>query len=101
MRTKLFPLNLGTVIALSGVFSAAYYLLLYDNPLRVSLSSIIERSQELSVNTHLLVLGLIPIYIAIIIFGAATLGIYLGAILQQVLVKPLKGKGISPIKAKM
>lgn len=92
MKHRFFSFNLGTLIAFSGVFYIAYYLLLNDNPLRVSLSAIIERSHELSMNKHLLVLGLIPIYISIIIFGAATLGIYLGAILQRVIIHPLQDK---------
>ena len=85
MKHKHITLNLGTLIALCVVFYMAYYLLLNDNPLRISLTAIMANSHQLSMPQHLLLLGLIPFYIAVVIFGAATIGIYFGGILQQFL----------------
>lgn len=93
--------NLGTLIAFCGVFFIAYYLLLNDSLLSVSLTSMIDGSNELSLTTHLLVLGLIPIYIAIVIFGSATIGVYLGDIIQRIVILPLKNKTLSALKSKL
>lgn len=65
----------------------AYYLLLYGKRLHTSISQIISMSHNLSLKPHLLVLGMLPIYISIMIFGAGILGIYLGQICQQFLVR--------------
>jgi hypothetical protein len=92
MKYKLFSLNLGKVIATVTFFYFAYCILLQDNWLSVSVSTLIDRSTDLSLGQHLFVLGLIPVYIAIVIFGAASLGIYVGDFLQRLVIDPLKHK---------
>lgn len=87
---RLYKLNLGTIIVLGAIAYGVYYLLLHDNCLNTSISSIITYSHGLAVRKHLLVLGLLPIYIAAMIFGAGILGIYLGTALQQLLVRTTK-----------
>ena len=99
-KHKSISFNLGTLIALSGAFYVAYYLLLDDSLLYISLTAIINSSHELSMHKHLLVLGLIPIYIAIVIFGAATIGVYLGGIIQRVIIDPITHLTLSALKAK-
>ena len=99
-KHKYLAFNLGTLIALCGVFCFAYYLLLNDSLVYISLTDIIDRSNELSLAKHLFVLGLVPIYIAIVIFGAATIGFYLGAIIQRVVIEPLTNLTLSALRAK-
>lgn len=76
-------------IALFTTCYVAYYLLLRDNYLQCSISSIIAYAHHLAVREHLIILGLLPIYIAFMIFGSATVGIYLGASVQALLTKAL------------
>lgn len=80
---KRFSFHIGSLITFTGVFYLAYYLLLEDNPLHLSIASIINYSHPLAIKKHLLVVGFLPIYISMIIFGAALLGIYLGSALQN------------------
>lgn len=100
MRNKVFTLNLGKLIAISTFFYIAYCLLLRDNNLHLSLTALIVRSHQLPMNQHLLILGLIPIYIGVVIFGAAMLGIYFGDILQYQVILPLKTKLLLAFKSK-
>ena len=79
---KKIKISLGAIIALCAMSLIAYYLLICDNALHSSVSSIISGSHQLSKKMHLAVLTFIPVYIAIIIFGTAILGIYLGSVLQ-------------------
>jgi hypothetical protein len=86
MMKKLASFNFARIIAaLVGVFCVAYYFLLQDSILHISIASIIERSARLDIEEHIIVLGLLPIYIATMIFGAAFIGSYLGHFLQQIL----------------
>lgn len=80
---KIISLNIITIIVLVLLFSAGCYLLLQENRLHASIASIIANSDHVNLKKHLLVLGLLPIYIAAIVFGTALLGIYLGSRVQQ------------------
>ena len=62
-----------------------YYLLLQDNLLHLSISSIINLDNHLAKHSHFLIVGLLPIYIACMIFGAASVAIYIGELLQRYL----------------
>lgn len=64
------------------VFYVGHYLLLHDNFLHLSISAIINYSQQLSEKTHFLILGLLPIYVAAVIFGATVLGYYVVSKIQ-------------------
>jgi len=86
---KIISLNI-VVIIVTVVFCAAYYLLLHDNFLHTSISSIIALSHHLELKEHLIVLGLLPVYIAAVIFGTALLGIYLGSTLQHYFMRCMK-----------
>lgn len=77
-------IRLSNIIALCAMSFIAYYILVCDNVFNSSVSAIVAWSHQLSMNKHLAVLALIPIYIAVVIFGAALLGIYLGSMLQGV-----------------
>ncbi|HLB41476.1 MAG TPA: hypothetical protein VJN02_01250 [Gammaproteobacteria bacterium] len=52
--------------------------LVHDNIFHCSISSIIHQAHHLTIVQHLLILGLLPIYIATIVYGACLLGAYLG-----------------------
>jgi hypothetical protein len=82
---KIISYNLAVLIVFSLVSMATYYVLLQENFLHMSISSIIKQSHHLRLNQHLLVLGILPIYIAMVIFGAAILGVYLNGLIQEYL----------------
>ena len=69
----------------------AYYLLLYENCLHSSIHEIVDFSQTLDITHHLFILGLLPIYIAAMIFGAVMFGIYLGRAIQRLFLVLTKG----------
>lgn len=86
---RLVKFNISTVIALIAAFSLVYYFLMLDNFLHISIASIIAKAHQLKETDHVLVLGLLPIYIALMVFGAGMVGIYLGSAIQQVLIRSL------------
>lgn len=90
---KKIKISLSTIIALCAMSFIAYYILVCDNVFNISVSAIIAWSHQLSMNKHLAVLAIIPIYIAIIIFGAALFGIYLGSMLQG-MIKAFKRRAL-------
>ncbi|MFZ2315424.1 MAG: hypothetical protein WAW86_07185 [Gammaproteobacteria bacterium] len=87
---KKISLHAITVAAMMALFFCACYLLL-NNQLSSSIYSIISSSHS-SLAAHLLVLGLLPIYIAAVIFGSAVLALYIGPNLQQFLFRTMKCK---------
>lgn len=77
MKNIKISFRLSTMLILGVMIYTAYYLLLKDNVLHSSISSIIAYSHHVALKKHLLILGLLPIYIAAMIFGAVILGLYL------------------------
>ncbi len=92
MKNIRISFSISTIIALITVIYVAYYLLLRENCLHSSISSIIGYSHHVAVKEHLLILGLLPIYIAAMIFGAATLGLYLGNRLESFILHRQRNK---------
>jgi len=80
-----FSINLRLFFAILIAGSVAYFVLLNDNALHTSISSIIFHTRHLAHRKHLLVLGLLPIYISLIIFGSASLALYANSRLEQLL----------------
>ena len=72
-----------SVVAFFSACALGYYFLLFENFMHTSISAIIERSEQLDPTPHICILGLLPIYIATIVFGAAMFGIYLGNLAQH------------------
>lgn len=95
MKPK-FSLSISNAIAIVTASLLAYYLLLCENFLHTSISEIIDYSDTLEVTQHMLILGLLPIYIAAMVFGAAMFGIYLGSILQHIIFKNIKNNNSAP-----
>ena len=89
---KLFPKLTGGMLV-SQIFTGclAYYLLVGDNYAHCSISSITHYAHTLAIRQHLLLMGLLPIYIAFVIFGAALLGAALGKWLDDML-SPMFGQ---------
>lgn len=87
---QILPLNIGTLISFLVMFAIAYYVLLQDNFLHISIASIISRAHYLEIKKHLIVLGLLPVYIATIIFGAGIASVYLGSTVQSLITKSCK-----------
>lgn len=85
---KLISLNFGTIITFGAVVYVAYHLLL--SSMHASITSIIGNSNHYKHSMHLLILGLLPVYIATIIFGSAIFAVYLGSSLQQFIQRTFK-----------
>lgn len=82
---RLAHLNIGIMITLIAVSYITYYFLLNDSFLHISIADIINDSHQLKSQKHLLVLGLLPIYIGSMVFGSAIFGIYLGSVMQRMI----------------
>ncbi len=80
-------LNLGGIIFLLATVYIIYYLLLKDTLLPFSVSSLLAWGDNCSKCWHVLAVGLIPIYLAMVIFGAGVLSVSIGSALQRWLTK--------------
>ncbi len=67
----------GMLIMLSAAVYFIYYLLLKENTFCIS--SVLTASE----NWHVLAVGFIPIYLGLMIFGAAVLSLYLSTAIQR------------------
>ena len=76
MKTITLSYFIHIFVVASVVTGTVYYLLVRDNFLHLSISSIIDYSGNLDIQAHLLILGLLPIYISMVIFGTTVLGYY-------------------------
>lgn len=65
------------------MFCIIYAVMIYC--INSSLTSIINEAHILHVKTHLLVVGLLPVYVGLLVFGTAIIGIYLGSNLRHFL----------------
>jgi len=61
-----------------------YYFLIQENILHSSISEILQWANHCTKHGHLFVIGLLPIYVGLIIFGAALLTLYLRAALWPI-----------------
>jgi hypothetical protein len=76
------PLNLGGIICLTTAVYFIYYLLI-QNILPDSVSSLLAWNNDSAKKWHVLAIGLVPIYLALIIFGTAIFSLYVGSSLQR------------------
>ncbi len=77
-----FQFNIRSTLILASLLYLAYFLLLHDTVMHSSISSIISYSDHVAIKERLLIMGLLPIYIAIMIFGSIVLGVYLSSKLE-------------------
>jgi len=79
-----FTLNFGSVAALLIMGYLMYYLLIIDNMFHLSISSFIANERFLtSKYGHFLISGLLPVYVAFMVFGSAIVAMHLGSRIQQ------------------
>lgn len=76
-------LNFGGAICLIAVSYFIYYLLVLDKDLPFSIGSILASVHHWGSEWRILIVGLLPIYVAFVLFGMAVLGMYLGSTFQQ------------------
>lgn len=96
---KITASKLTLIAAVMVIFSTVYYLLLQDSFLHISIATIINHANTLELKRHLLVLGLLPMYIATMIFGAGILTISISsAIKRSSPIKPSRKKDPSSLK---
>lgn len=87
MRIRQYLPNISTITTVTTASGSAYYLLLTDNFLNTSIASIILFIHDLDIAPHAFIIGLLPIYIALTIFGSALIGMYLGTIVKYMIKK--------------
>lgn len=75
---------------LTIVLSLLYYLLVLDTTLHLSIADLFDWARHCTKQGHLLVIGLLPIYLGLLIFGATILFIYLRAQVWPILSQYLK-----------
>ena len=75
-------LNLGGIICLIAAVNLICYLLL-QGILPFSISSITQSANHFAGHWRIMAVAFIPIYIAVMVFGTALLGVYLGSSLQR------------------
>jgi len=80
---KKHTVNIGGLICLIVTVFLIYLLLIKDKLLSLSISSISVLTSHMTKHWHVLAVGLIPVYLALIIFGAAIVSLYLGSNLQR------------------
>jgi hypothetical protein len=97
---KQHKLNIGAIISLAGVLYIMYHILIFDGMLPLSISTIMDTLSHCIKHWHILVIALIPVYIALVLFSTAAFGIYLGNILQHWIVHRLNQKNCIRSNAK-
>jgi hypothetical protein len=75
--------NLGGLLCLLATVYFIYYLLLKDNLLPFSVSSVLAFGNQWSKHWHIFAVGLVPIYLGLIIFGTSVLSLYVGTALSR------------------
>lgn len=80
-------LNLGSALCLIVMLYLVEYLFIKSNTLPFSISSLLSSTNHFSFAWHLLTVAILPIYLALLIFGASIFGISLGSSLQRWLSK--------------
>ena len=83
-------IKISTAVSMAISVMLAYYLLLSDNCFHCGITSIINYSNGLTIKQHVIVMGLLPIYIAMMIFGAVIIGLYIGSIVENTLTRAYK-----------
>lgn len=82
-RTKRHIGKTINIICVCIAIYALYILLLDDDLIPFSIGSVLAEISHWTRNWHALAIGLIPIYVALMIFGTTMLGIYFGSKIQR------------------
>ena len=81
IKNKKIALKIFSISFILFAFYFAYYLLLQDN--FASISSIVDTAYTFVLRKHFIVFGLLPVYIAIIIFGIGMLSMYVSSVIEN------------------
>lgn len=81
---KRYSLSIYNLLGLSLAVYCIYYLLLKNDELPFSIHAVLYGIHHLINHWHVVVVGLLPIYVALMIFGLTLLGLYLGAVLERI-----------------
>lgn len=92
MKYLLSTLSPGTLLSQLMTGFIAHYILIADNRIGSSIATIIRYAHSLPVNKHLILLGVLPIYIAVIIFGSAMLSATIGGWVEKIVMKPFQSR---------
>ena len=76
-------LNLGEALCLMAAVYLICYLLRQDNIAPISIDSAWAYINHWAKHFHVIAVGLLPVYVALMVFGTAVFGIFLGATLQR------------------
>ena len=83
MQTQTNKIGLGGIIGLIVIISSLYFILLGPDHTIFSLNTLVNWSSTLSKNDQVLIVALLPAYLAILIFGGSFLGLKVGSFLQR------------------
>jgi hypothetical protein len=83
-------LHAGSIVCLATAIYLMYYLLLKDKLLPFSISSLFSWADNHTAHWHIIAIAMLPIYLALMIFGTAIVGIYLGSAMQRWLARLLR-----------
>lgn len=88
---KRTSLNVGGALSLGFAVFVISYTLLRENILPTSIDSIMAHLNHSVHHWHVLVVGLLPVYVALCIFGTAMVTIYLGTLAHRWFTQLTKG----------
>src|SRR5579862_6125110 len=80
---KIPSISLGEIAFVLIAVSSICYLLYQCKNGPFSIHSIASSLHRCAPGHHILVIGLLPVYVALIVFGSALFGIYLGSLIQR------------------
>ncbi len=81
--TKRHTLNFCEAVCLFAAMYVVYSLLRQHTVLPMSIDSVWYRFSHWATHFHVIAVALLPIYVAVMVFGTASIGIYLGRMLQR------------------
>lgn len=85
---KRHSLNIGGIAFLIIAFYAICYMLKEGVFLPISIDSMWASIQHWFKHFHVIAVGMLPICVALVVFGAATFGSYIGTVLQRLITRP-------------
>jgi len=83
-------LNLGGVLFLIAAVYLICTILICDAIAPISISSMLSSFNHWARHWHVLAVGLLPIYVALMIFGTAIMGVYFGSAVHRFIARFFK-----------
>ena len=85
-------LNLGEALCLAGAVYFICHVLRQDNIVPISISSVWAYISHWAKHFHVIAAGLLPVYVALMVFGTAIGSLYLGSAIQRWITRFLHSK---------